>query len=67
VRTTLAADRRYVALQVTAQGEALLATVLANARASLVATVDQLSDAEREQVMAALLLLQSLLTDARSA
>jgi len=66
-RTTLSTDRRYVALQLTAQGEALLATVRANARASLVATVDHLSDAEREQVMAALLLLQSLLTDARSA
>ncbi len=66
-RATLPTDRRYVALQLTPQGEALLATVRTNARASLVTMLDHLSDAEREQVLAALLLLQSLLTDAKSA
>lgn len=62
-RTTLPTDRRYVALQLTAQGEELLATVRANARASLVTKVDHLSETEREQMMGALLLLKALFAD----
>ncbi len=65
-RTTSPTDRRFVALHLTAQGELLLERVREHARASLMATVAPLADTEREQVMAALLLLQALLTDARS-
>ena len=64
-RTTSPMDRRFVALRLTAKGETLLETVRENARASLMATVAPLADAEREQVMGALLLLQALLTDTK--
>jgi DNA-binding MarR family transcriptional regulator len=62
-RTTLPADRRYVALHITERGAALLAAVRENARDSLAVTLTHLSIAERTQVMEALLLLRAVLTD----
>jgi len=63
-RSTLPTDRRYVALQLTQQGKALLATVRENARNSLAEPVAQLSAAERAQVIDALMRLRAVLTDA---
>lgn len=65
-RTTSAADRRYVALQLTARGAMLLATVRENARSSLAASVAHLSVAERAQIIDALQLLRTILTDVPS-
>lgn len=62
-RTTAPTDRRYVALHVTERGAALLATVRANAQASLAATVAHLSPEERSQVLAALRLLRTILPE----
>ena len=62
-RTTLPSDRRYVALQLTEQGAAVLATVRENARDSLAATVAHLSADERSQVIAALRLLRTVLPE----
>lgn len=60
-RTTSPTDRRFVELHLTAQGEALLTTVRTHARESLTTIVAPLSGPERQQVMDALHLLQSLL------
>ncbi|MEZ4730586.1 MAG: MarR family transcriptional regulator [Caldilineaceae bacterium] len=65
-RTTLPTDRRYVALQLTEQGKAVLATVRENARNSLAAPVAQLSAAERAQVIDTLTRLRTALTDAKT-
>lgn len=65
-RTTLATDRRYVALQLTERGAMLLATVREDARNSLAASVAHLSAAERTQVIEALQLLRTILTDVPS-
>ena len=62
-RTTSSADRRYVALQLTERGAMLLATVRENARSSLAASVAHLSVAERAQIIDALQLLRTILTD----
>jgi DNA-binding MarR family transcriptional regulator len=62
-RTTLPSDRRYVALQLTERGAAVLATVRENARDSLAATVAHLSADERGQVIAALHLLRTIVPE----
>lgn len=62
-RITLPTDRRYVALHLTEQGRAILATVHEQARDSLAATVAQLSPVERGQVIAALHLLRTVLPE----
>ena len=60
-RTTLATDRRYVALQLTERGATLLATVREDARNSLATSVAHLSAAERTQVVGALQILRTIL------
>lgn len=65
-RTTLPTDRRYVALQLTDQGKAILATVRENTRSSLATSVAHLSDAERIQVVDVLHLLRTIITDAQT-
>lgn len=65
-RTTSAADRRYVVLQLTERGATLLATVRENARSSLAASVAHLSVAEHAQIIDALHLLRTILTDVPS-
>lgn len=65
-RTTSVTDRRYVALQLTERGATLLATVRENARSSLAANVAHLSVAERAQIIDALQLLRTILTDGPS-
>lgn len=62
-RTTAAADRRYVALQLTERGATQLATVRENARSTLAASVAHLSTTECAQVIDALQLLRTILTD----
>ena len=62
-RTTLPSDRRYVALQLTERGAAVLATVRENARDSLAATVAHLSADERGQIIAALHLLRIIVPE----
>lgn len=64
LRTTSQADRRCIALRLTEQGAALLASVRENARAALAANLIHLSDMERTQVLEALMLLRSVLTAA---
>jgi len=63
LRTTSVTDRRYLALQLTERGAAVLATVREQARSSLAASVAHLTENERAQVMDALVLLRSILTD----
>jgi len=59
-------DRRYVALQLTDKGEALLTSVRQAAQASLAETVTLLSAQERQQVIDALQALRQVLIRAKT-
>lgn len=59
-------DRRYVALQLTNKGEALLTSVRQAAQASLAETVEMLSTQERQLVIDALQALRLVLIRAKS-
>ncbi len=56
-----AADRRYIRLELTVQGEALIAELFAKNRAWMAEKMGALSDAELETVIDALLILKKTL------
>lgn len=59
-------DRRYVTLQLTDKGDALLTTVRQGAQATLAETAKLLSPQEQQQVIEALQALRQMLTRAKS-
>jgi DNA-binding MarR family transcriptional regulator len=61
IERTRAADRRRIGLSVTAEGEAMLASVKRRRTAWLADHLDELSDDEREAISAALPALEKLL------
>ena len=65
-RASSPTDRRYVALQLTDKGTALLTTVRQGAQATLAETAKLLSPQERQQVVEALHALRLMLTRAKT-
>jgi DNA-binding MarR family transcriptional regulator len=66
LRTTSPTDRRYIALQLTEEGQAMLAAVRENARDTLAVGIANLSAAERVQIIEALGRLRAVLTNTQT-